>query len=352
MDFIVSGIQQVGIGVRNADEAWAWYRHQFGMDVPIFKDQATATLMKRYTDNKEEKRYAILAMNMQGGGGFEIWQYTSRQPIAPAFTPQVGDTGVFATRLKSHNIIAAHTRLKARIPHQTGPLSLAPDGREHFYMYDPYGNIFEMIEAEEWFKRNGTYTGGVLGCVMGVSDMDRSLTFYRDVLGYSEVISDKTGSFDDLAFLSGGQGEFRRVVLRRSRQVSGAFSRLLGDPELELIEPKDRKPRKIYEGRSWGDLGFIHICFEIYGMEALAARCAAAYRPFTVDSRSSFEMGNAAGHFAYCEDPDGTLIEFVETHRVPIVEKLGLYLNLQKRDHAKPLPNWVVSLLSLNREKN
>ena len=31
-------------------------------------------------------------------------------------------------------------------------------------------------------------------------------------------------------------------------------------------------------------------------------------------------MGDAAGQFAYIEDPDGTLIEFVETHKVPLVK--------------------------------
>ena len=33
-------------------------------------------------------------------------------------------------------------------------------------------------------------------------------------------------------------------------------------------------------------------------------------------------MGEAAGHFSYIQDPDGTLIEFVETHKVPILKKL------------------------------
>lgn len=76
MGYIISGIQQVGIGVSDAERAWTWYRKHFGMDVPVFKDSATATLMTRYTGDRAEDRYAILAMNMQGGGGFEIWQYT------------------------------------------------------------------------------------------------------------------------------------------------------------------------------------------------------------------------------------------------------------------------------------
>ena len=62
-------------------------------------------------------------------------------------------------------------------------------------------------------------------------------------------------------------------------------------------------------------------------------------------------MGEASGHFAYNEDADGTLIEYVETHKVPIAKKIGLYLNLKKRDPAKCLPNWVVKCLRFNRVK-
>jgi hypothetical protein len=34
---------------------------------------------------------------------------------------------------------------------------------------------------------------------------------------------------------------------------------------------------------------------------------------FTVDSNNTFAMDNASGRFCYIEDPDGTLIELVET---------------------------------------
>ena len=73
--------------------------------------------------------------------------------------------------------------------------------------------------------------------------------------------------------------------------------------------------------------------------------------PLTVDSGNEFDMGKAAGRFSYLEDPDGTLIEMVETFKVPIMEKLGWYLNLDKRKSTKNLPNFIVKLLSLNRVK-
>jgi len=352
MDVVISGIQQIGIGVTDADVAWAWYRKNFGMNVPVFKDTATASLMTRYTGSKAEDRYAILAMNMQGGGGFEIWQYTSRNPQMPSFQPTLGDTGVFAVKMKTRDITGAFNQLKANGADLLTALQQSSDGRRHFYLKDPFNNIFEIIESTSWFMAGKEATGGVAGCVIGVSDIDKALKLYRDVLGYGEVLADATQKFSDLKGMPGGEDTFRRVLLRANRHRRGAFCRLLGDTEIELLEVKDRQPKKIFQNRYWGDLGYIHICFDINGMMNLAQRCEQAGFNFTVDSRNSFDMGKASGHFSYCEDPDGTLIEFVETHKIPIFEKIGWYLSLKKRNPEKPLPNWMLGMLSLNRVKD
>jgi hypothetical protein len=62
-------------------------------------------------------------------------------------------------------------------------------------------------------------------------------------------------------------------------------------------------------------------------------------------------MGEANGHWGYLEDPDGTLIEFVETHKVPLIPAIGWSINLQNRDPKKPLPNWIMNAMALNRKK-
>ena len=76
-DYIVSGIQQVGIGNTSVYDTWKWYRRNLGMDLPVFDEAAEAELMLPYTGGKPRSRHAILALNMMGGGGAEIWQYTS-----------------------------------------------------------------------------------------------------------------------------------------------------------------------------------------------------------------------------------------------------------------------------------
>ena len=110
----ITGIQQVGIGVHNLVEAWKWYKNHFGMDVRIFEDDATAELMLPYTGGKPRQRHAALAMNLQGGGGFEIWQYKGRTPLPPSFEVQVGDLGIFAVKVKSKDINASYNELKTK----------------------------------------------------------------------------------------------------------------------------------------------------------------------------------------------------------------------------------------------
>ena len=201
------------------------------------------------------------------------------------------------------------------------------------------------------FAKTQWNSGGVLGVIIGVSNMETSIKFYKDFLGFDTIVLDKTDVFDHFKIISGGKNSFRRVLLRRSSEKGGGFSELFGPCEIELLQVMNRTPSKIYENRLWGDLGYIHICFDIHGMDSLRADAKALGYPFTVDSADSFDMGDAAGHFSYVEDPDGTLIEFVETHKVPVLKKLGVYINLKKRNPLKPLPKWLVKMMRLHKMK-
>lgn len=352
MGFLISGIQQVGVGVRDAEQAFTWYRRNFGMDVPVFKDRATAKLMVRYTGQQAHDRYAILALNLKGGGGLEIWQYTSREAQPPANKPMLGDLGILAVKLKVSDVNKAHAHVASLSPNQVMPIQTSPDGRKHFFVTDPYGNLFQLIEHKNWFQEREFPIGGICGCIIGVDDIDKSIEFYKNVLGHKTILNDTSHVAADFAGLPGGSRYVRRVLLDRTDVGRGAFGELLGNTEVELVQVKERPVNKIYQDRYWGDLGFIHVCFDVSGMNQLAEYCDQVGHPFTVDSRNSFDMGKAAGHFSYTEDKDGTLIEFVETHRVPILAKLGWYLDLRKREMGKPLPKWMVKAMGLNRVKD
>lgn len=347
MPQLITGIQQVGIGVADVDEAWSWYRNTFGMDVPVFDDEADATLMKQYTGNRVHSRRAVLALNMRGGGGFEIWQFKNREPAAAAKALRFGDFGINAVKIKSPNPELTHSRLKELHPDDDciSELFFQTSIGTTFWVNDPYGNIFQIVKDNSWFNKQKSSSGGVCGAVIGVSDIDESSSLYTDVLGFETCLYDETGTFDDLP----KENSYRRACFVKPQKDEGAFSRLLGSIQVELIQDLTNEPRKIYRNRYWGDLGFIHVCFDVNNMDELKESCEKAGRPFIIDSANTFDMGEAAGRFSYIEDHDGTLIEFVQTHKLPVLKKWGWFLNLENRKRQKPLPNWMLRLMSLNR---
>lgn len=347
---IISGIQQAGVGVANMREAWKWYKKYFGMNIRMFEEAAVAGLMLPYTGGEPRSRHAALALNMSGGGGFEIWQYTERIPQPPTFGVRLGDLGIYSVKIKSKDIGATYRFFKSENLDLVSDIVETPEGEEHFFVRDPYGNIFDIVPADTWFVKStkGT-TGAVYGAIIGVTDMETSMKFYAEILGYDIAVYDTTSLFADFGTLPGGDGTFRRVLLRKSVPESGPFHKIFGPSEIELVQAKDRQPEKIFKGRFWGDLGFIHLCFDIRGMDALRKKCAAWGCPFTVDSGNTFDMGEAAGIFSYIEDPDGALIEFVETHKIPVIKKLGVYIDLRKRPPFKALPGWMLRSLRFNK---
>ena len=203
-NIIISGIQQVGIGVSNLNEAWKWYRKYFGTDIRIFEDEAEAKLMLPYTGGQPRSRHAALALNMQGGGGFEIWQYKGRTPEGPKEPALLGDYGIFAVKIKSKDVNASHQQYIAD-GLSVSALLKDPEGKENFFVNDPYGNYFQIVNGNSWFTDENKLTGAAYGAVLGVSDIEKSKAFYKDILGYDQVVYDSTASFDDLNDIPGGK---------------------------------------------------------------------------------------------------------------------------------------------------
>jgi catechol 2,3-dioxygenase-like lactoylglutathione lyase family enzyme len=345
----MSGMQQLGLGVADMAASFRWYGQTLGIDIAAFRDEGVADLMLRYTKGRPRKRRAVLAVSIQGGAGLEIWQALDRSVACPHVRP--GDLGICWGTLKARDVQAAWRRLSVEPGRVCGGLVPDPGGEPSFFLRDPAGNLLRVVAGTGWFARGAGPTGGVAGCAIGVMDVEKARVLYSDGLGWDRAAYDVTGTFPDFAVLSGGDAHFRRVLLERSVPTAGAFSEWLGPSRIELVQCLDRPTRHIFEGRRWGDQGYMHVCFEVRGMDAWKERLAGLGFPFTVDTADSFSMGGDAGRFAYCEDPDGTLVELVETHRLGIVKKLGWYLDLRRRPQDRPLPRFLLGAMRMNRER-
>jgi len=345
----INGLQHIGLAVKDMDASLRFYRAFIGLDIPFFDSIAPAPLMKVYTQDQVITKRASMIMNLMGGVAMEIIRPTSFEPRSPEFEVSAGDIGIFMVQVKCPDVTRAHAWCKNETPVQTSALAPDPKGNMTFVLRDPDGHYFQFVGEDNWFTRPNHHSGGLRGPVVGVSDIERSFGLYGDILGYDKVIYDQSGVFEDFSSLPGGTGRVRRVLLGQSSPPGGGFSRLTGPTTIELVQSLDRTPARIFKGRIWGDTGFVHIGLDVKGMQGLGERLSSAGFPFRCDSRNVLDMGNTRVHCTYIDDPDGTLIELIEVYKVPIVEKWGLYLNVEKRDPLKPLPDFMLKALRFSR---
>lgn len=135
---------------------------------------------------------------------------------------------------------------------------------------------------------------GISHLAIGVSDMDRSLKFYRDLLGL-EVMLDAEETV--------GQGKRRAVYMRWGRD--GGFlvlSQTLGR------EPSG-KPLRLHQ------VGMHHFAFLVDDLRERLEKLSRAgvkilVPPYEADATAYGEKGGAKVLTCLFEDPDGTILQF------------------------------------------
>ncbi|SPM30610.1 VOC family protein [Mycobacterium terramassiliense] len=130
--------------------------------------------------------------------------------------------------------------------------------------------------------------------VVGVTDMDRALTFYRDVLGM------------DIVFETLISGEPFDAVLHASRKQEGrVVGGLLGGLMVELLSlgasPTETKPARR------AITGIHNVSLSVTDLDDTYRRITAAGHRA---DQEPFEIGGVRMFFV--KDPDGTPVEFIE----------------------------------------
>jgi catechol 2,3-dioxygenase-like lactoylglutathione lyase family enzyme len=149
---------------------------------------------------------------------------------------------------------------------------------------------------------------------IGVRDLDRSLTFYRDVLGMT-VIRDATNEppADELYGAEVGSTRRREVMLRMGGNTGEAYGDRLFIALSQSDELAGNAPLHL------GQIGIHHIGFWVEDVPGLAARLrAAGHEPVSVTETSGVGYGEGADQpmrAMFVKDPDGTILQFDERVR-------------------------------------
>jgi catechol 2,3-dioxygenase-like lactoylglutathione lyase family enzyme len=139
---------------------------------------------------------------------------------------------------------------------------------------------------------------GIHHTALTVSDIDRSLAFYRDLFGLA-VQSDREVERDYVEQITGVPGAHQRLV-----HLCGYGQRI------ELIEYK--APRGEPRARRLQDAGSAHICFISDDLDAEVERLQAAGVSFRSLPVTTTSGPNTGGRGIYVEDPDGNACEVVQ----------------------------------------
>jgi lactoylglutathione lyase len=119
------------------------------------------------------------------------------------------------------------------------------------------------------------------------SDMERSINFYTKLLGL-------------------------KLVSRREIRQNNAEIAFLRDPEARgaTLELTFYRNQKKFSQADYEDRVFDHIAFEVKNMAKTIAEMREAKVTITDEP---FRLGESGSLVAFVEDPDGTLIELIQT---------------------------------------
>ncbi|MCU1602564.1 MAG: hypothetical protein JWO22_3273 [Frankiales bacterium] len=127
------------------------------------------------------------------------------------------------------------------------------------------------------------------------SDLERSTTFYEQVLGFEQVFTMELGP--DLVATMEVDGRFLSRMLRR------------GDIRLELLQWLSPAPTGDGSPRSMLDLGLTHLAFRVSEHEPVFA--LVEQHGGTVHRETLSVIADGAVQLVYVTDPDGTRIELM-----------------------------------------
>ncbi|UCD08243.1 MAG: VOC family protein [Dehalococcoidales bacterium] len=165
---------------------------------------------------------------------------------------------------------------------------------------------------------------GVHHIGIGVSDMDESLKFYRDLLGFKQTMFDHTGLIPGMEGITGKSKINARVVMLMNENTGP-----LGLGMLKLVQllPPDKpdpcfvqvlipgqRQTSVAGALRWGDIAIAEACFNTRGgtgkvTEQLAEK---GVKVETEAATYKFPPYDAETTFSYVRDPDNSLIELAD----------------------------------------
>ena len=311
----ILGVDHVGLGVRNRERMESFYRDALGFtrvlaEMPEEDHPALHGLLRA------ERTVHSAALLGQDASEMTLALFHATEPIPRAIRAdhRYGDVGVAKLTFSVDDLTAFCMESGDLLRLFSSPKRTALETSDdyHFvYGRDPEGNLIEvtsglaggMTGAAGAVFRGAEAGGPVFRSVgIAVSDLERSLAFYRDVLGFGTTVLAPHERFSGLVDELTGQAStaVRSCLLANPR----------GSGMLELFEVTRPRGRSIPFGTQWGDFGYLQVCLAAEPSPMLAAEVEAA-RVDVLLPLQAVDDPERPAKFMYLRDPDGIPVELV-----------------------------------------
>jgi catechol 2,3-dioxygenase-like lactoylglutathione lyase family enzyme len=300
-----SGVHHVALGVKNLESMEAFYHDLLGF-TEIYAEigESEQEIMREVTRSSRAVFSGAILRQKTGGLLIEMIQLSEPTPRPLRSDFRYGDIGVAKITVAVTDVRLVLDRLKDEVSFCSEPKTVIIPGfgdYQFVYCKDPEGNLIEFASmaegAEEMF-------GGARSLGIGVTDLERSLPFYRDRLGLSVVLDIHEGFSGLVDEVSGTAGTRVRSCLLSANNQGGTM--------IELFETLRPRGRSIPFSARWGDFGYLQAAFSCDDVHGMVSKLEAAGMELLC-SPKVMEGGipDHPGEFVYARDPDGVPIEFL-----------------------------------------
>ncbi len=306
---MIRGVSHIGIGVKDLDNSLKFYRDFLGFRRVLFDYAGALPGMDGVTGKDDVKARIVMLANDNvspvAGGMIKLVELLPpHEARRPKIDYEWGNIGIAEVSLSVCDIEGVYrsATLQKGVkpvlpPMRADPLSTVA------YVRDPDGIL---IEFGEWhmYKRSERIptVEGVNHVAIGVRDMDESMAFYSDALGFKEQVLDYTGDTDNMAAMLPSPNPRMRIKTISNRYKEGW---------LELFQhlPPYKPP---ITGARWGDIGHMEFAIDVSNIEKVyeqLRRKAIHFlcRPQTVDLGLSDQW-----KYAYMVEPSGLFVSLFE----------------------------------------
>ncbi len=310
---VFRGVDHIGIGVGDIDEAIAFYGRHVGFDEVLFDWSGAVPGLEALAGRTPQARVAMLASSAAtpvGPGRIKLVQVLDGDGPPPRPEGQAwGEVGVCEVCLHVRDVEAVHRGLVAAgCDELMAPMSAAvvphDVALDISYVADPWGTKLELIEwTGLWRSLPGSPRAeGVNHVAFGVTDMARTRAFYER-LGFTELLFESTEFFEPMA-------PWYRAPWY-SKRLPAQHMTMPMPPQGAAIEPVVLDPPGHDCRGAWGHLGPMELAIGVSNLEVAVAEL----RGVEIELRgepATVEVGGGEWRYVYFAEPDGNYVSLVE----------------------------------------